>query len=127
VSQRPLDEVEVAGLFVQASGEGVAEGVDGDRPVNTGFAEPPGEPQLDLPGAQPLAAITPKKLRVGRTGALCAAFLEVAAHEPPEAGIQKHAAFCAAFQPNVEGTGPEVDVTHIQGNQRPEPDAGTKE
>jgi len=33
--QRPLDEVEVAGFFIQAGGEGVAEGVDRNPPVDT--------------------------------------------------------------------------------------------
>jgi hypothetical protein len=93
--------VQVAGLLVQPGSEGVAEGVDGDWSVDTGRPRPIGEPQLDLPSAQSMSAIGPKKRRIGpirRRRTLCAVFLEVAAHEPPEPRIQKHTGFGAAIQ-----------------------------
>jgi hypothetical protein len=48
VVQRPLDEVQVAGFLVQSSGESMAEGVQGNWPVDPGFLKPPREPVLKL-------------------------------------------------------------------------------
>jgi len=55
VAERPLDHVQVAGLPVEAAGEGVTKGVDGDAAGNAGLPAQGGEPELNLPRTQPLA------------------------------------------------------------------------
>ncbi len=62
--QRPLDEVEIARLFIQPGGESVAERVQSGRSVDARVFKPLGEPQLDLPATQSSARLTPKKRRV---------------------------------------------------------------
>ena len=57
VPERPLDHVQIAGLFVEPGGEGVAERVDRNPPVDADLVEPLGEPQLDLPGAEAFARV----------------------------------------------------------------------
>jgi hypothetical protein len=76
MSQRPLDEVQVAGLFIKPGGESVAEGMERDWPVDSGFLEPLGGPELDLPGAQSLARLALKKRPVWACVGLCGVFFE---------------------------------------------------
>jgi len=50
-----LHQVQVAGLPVEAAGEGVTKGVDGDAAGNAGLPAQGGEPQLNLPGTKATA------------------------------------------------------------------------
>ena len=85
--QRPLNEVQIAGFLVQPGGECVAEGMQGNWPVDSGFLKPPGKPKLDLPGTQPIARLAAKKRRVWPCVGLCGVFFEELAQESPKRGI----------------------------------------
>jgi len=72
--ERPLDEVEIPGFLVQPGGEGVTEGMDREWSGDSGLLDPPGEVQLDLPAAKPLARLGPNQGHVGACVALCGGF-----------------------------------------------------
>src|SRR5262245_19853904 len=75
VPERPLDEVDVTTLAVDAHRERVSQRVNRDMPLNAGFHQPLPEPTLHVPGADPGAG--PSDEQRPRVAAL---------EEPPQMG-----------------------------------------
>ena len=79
--QRPLHQVEVPGLPIEPRRERVPQGVDREGAGDARLAQPPGEVQLDLPGAEATAGLGAENGRIRGCVALCRAFTEVLAQQ----------------------------------------------
>jgi hypothetical protein len=123
VTERPLHEMQVTRLLIEAGSKGMSEGMDRSIVIDTSLFHPMSDAVLNLPGGKPRAV---RGLKEGGVTNEISGF-DISGQKLYEFRLEKNSLFSTAFNLDSGFSIYCIDIGRIQRYQGAKPHAGTRE